>query len=219
MSVGNGGSIRPVGNFFAEDDFIHTDVRLGVSVNRAGTRMCSLSSDFLKGLLTAITHECGPAAGEVLGTAGRRWGLAFGKRLENELSEFYGQPVRDFPLALFQACVVEAFSHHGWGKLNLDFGHEGIGLIVAEMDNPIYGSLVEKSEQPADPMLAGILAGFFAHFSGQDLECVQTDCVALGHDRSRFIIGLGSRLAKARVWRGEGKGHAAILQGLAEVRA
>lgn len=206
------------GNFFAEGEFCRTDPATGVTRNRAGTRLCALTSDFLVGLRTAVSYECGPAADEVLKKTGLKWGRKFAERFEKELSEFYGRPLHEFPLAMFQICLAEAFSHHGWGLLTLDFSRSEQGTISATVANPIMGSIVGKSDAPVDTLIAGTLGGFFAHFSGEDLEALQTECTACGADVARFVIALKSRLNVVAPLVAKKQSHAEILAALATVR-
>jgi predicted hydrocarbon binding protein len=207
------------GNFFAATSYLQTDVAKGTTRNRAGTRIVCLTADFLTGFRRAIEHECGPAAEAVFKTCGRKWGEASARRFDQELSEFYGKPVRDFPLALFTACLTELFSHHGWGRPALDLSRHAQGLLVIELQDPIGAALAGKAERPADTLLAGLLAGFFGHFSGEDLDCVQTRCKACGDPASTFVVGLRPRLAPAAAWVEAGRPHEQILADLLEVRA
>lgn len=206
----------PRGNYFAEREYLKTDVKRGVTRNRAGTRILTLTSDFLIGLRNALVFETGKAADAVMKTAGKKWGRGFAGRIDKELTAFYGRPVSEFPLALFEASLVMGFSHHGFGKLRLDVSLYDKGLIVAIVDNPIYFGLVESPATPADPLLAGIFAGVFSHFAGRDLDCAQTQCQACGASESRFVITLGSRLGQVEEWIKEGRSHAEILAALAQ---
>jgi len=206
------------GNFFNEKDWLKTNVKRGVTRNRAGTRMLSLSSDFLIGLRNALQFECGKAADAVLHTAGKKWGLQFAIRLEKELSDFYGYALSSFSLAVFEGCLIEAFSHHGWGRLKLDISKQDKGLIIFCVTNPIYGTIVDKAEGPVESLLSGIIAGIFSHYSGQDLECEQTQCITTGAADARFVLSLPSRLEDVPTWVKAGKNHDAIVAALCEVR-
>lgn len=206
------------GNFFA-GDWVRTDVSKGVTRNRQGTRLCALTEDFLRGLRRALTDECGPAAIDVEKSFGRRWGKLVAKRLEKEWAEFYGTPVAEFPLGIFTGCMVESFGQHGWGKLHLDYSGHVHGLIVAEIEHALMADMVEPSQQPVEAMLAGLLAGMFTHFSGEELDCVQTDCIACGNLSAKFVLGLSARLVDATDWRQQGMSHEEIVRRLVATRA
>lgn len=205
------GPIR--GSFYARD-YLRTNIRTGVTRNRAGTRLLCLSSDFLLGLRKALTLECGPAAETVYQTCGRTWGRALAERFAKEWSAFYGMPVSEMSLAMFEACLVEAFNRHGWGRLDLDFSQHERGLIEAALTGAVMAELVGKSDTPADPLMAGALAGIFSCYAGQDLDCVQTECQARGAPRSRFVLGLRDRLLPAAALVLAGKPHDEIVAAL-----
>ncbi len=211
--------MKMTANYYGSRDYARTDVKRGVTRNRGGTRILSLTSDFLIGLRNALVFECGSAADIVMKSAGKRWGRTFAARMSRELEQYYGLPVEELPLAVFQGCLVEAFNVHGLGKLTVDIDLYTKGLIVCIVENPIYAGMVETSGQPADIMLAGILAGMVSHFSGRELDCFQTQCQGLGAPDSRFIITLPERLGMAEAWRNEGKTHAEIVAALAQTHA
>ncbi|MFN4258787.1 MAG: V4R domain-containing protein [Gemmataceae bacterium] len=208
----------PRGNYFAPPHYLRTAIPQGVTRNRSGTRLCALTQDFLLGFLRALQDECGSATPTVLRTCGRKWGQLLARRIEKELSAFHEQPLGEMTMAHFQACLEEMFRQHGWGLLRLDYSQTHQGLLLVELRNAIMADLVKKADKPADTMMAGILAGFFAHITDQDLDCVQTSCPAAGGDVSRFVIGLRSRIEQAAQWLENGKTHADIVAELAEVR-
>ncbi|MGF1583015.1 MAG: V4R domain-containing protein [Gemmataceae bacterium] len=219
-ATGNGTLTAPVrGNYFAETTYAKTNVRQGVTRTPGGTRLVALSPDFLLGLRRAVRDECGPAADTVFYTCGVRWGELFAKRMEGELSDHYKQSLSTFSVAMFEGCLSELFSHHGWGKLKLDLGRHGEGLIQAKVKHCMMAELVGDSDVPTDSLLAGILAGFFRYLTGQDLGCVQTSCEACGSDVSSFILGLQSRLTGVPSWVENGRSHDEIVDALADVRA
>jgi predicted hydrocarbon binding protein len=207
------------GNYYSSREYLSTDVKTGVTRNRAGTRMICLTRDFLLGLRTALVTECGPAADTVFKTCGRTWGGQFARRFEKELSEYYGMSLSDFALGMFQACLAEAFGRHGWGRLTVDFSRHEQGLIVADLEGAVYAELVETADRPVESLTAGILAGVFSHLSGQDLDCVQTACKACGAPSSRFVLGLKARIEPAEAMVAAGKGHDEIVAALAASRA
>ncbi|MGL4553366.1 MAG: 4-vinyl reductase [Gemmataceae bacterium] len=184
---------RMVGNYYT-DDYLATDIVKGVTRNRAGTRLLALTDDFLIGLRTALTHECGEAADAVFKSCGRRWGAQFGKKFEAEMAAFYQKPLSEFPLMMFEACLAEAFSRHGWGAIRIDLSRQDKGLLLVELRNAIYADLLEKADAPPDALMAGLLAGMFSHLSGQELDAVQTESKACGGKTNRFVLTLASRI-------------------------
>jgi predicted hydrocarbon binding protein len=200
------------GNYFAGEDYLSYDVGKGTIRNRSGVRMCALTSDFLLGLQNGIRNECGEAADEILKQTGRRWGQSFAKRLDKELGEWYQCEIQDLPMAQFGACLVEAFLHHGWGRLALDFTQYESGLVIAAVENAPYAGLMQgKSNGPADLMLGGVLAGMFSHWSGNQLDVVQSECPTMGGKLSRFIIADSEKIKAVQHFVREPKAHERIL--------
>lgn len=228
MTAGSMNAFR--GNYFAEAHYTKANVSTGVINNRAGTRLCVLTNDFMLGFRKALIHECGPASDLVFHQCGRQWGEKFGARLAEELSNFYEQPLQEFPMPLFETCLAEAFAHHGLGRLTMDATQGNVGLIVFTFRNAMYAGMLKEAmethghldgqpiDAPVDGLIAGIIAGLFRSFSKQPLDCIQTDCAARGADLSRFVLTSESRAEKARGWVEEGKSHDEILSMLAEVR-
>ena len=199
---------------YYNDDYLETNTRTGVTTNRAGTRLLALSSDFLLGLHQALAMECGEAAATVFRTCGRTWGRQFAVKFEQELTQFYGRPMREFPVALFEACLKQAFSRHGWGRVEIDYSYHEHGLIIVDLPDCIYADLLGKQAPEGDPLMAGLLAGLFSHLSGQNLDALQTLSKAKGDAHNRFILTLPARVQRAERLLDQGKKHDEILQAL-----
>jgi predicted hydrocarbon binding protein len=177
-----------------------------------------LTTDFLVGFRRAIQDETGPSADLVLKTCGRKWGGFVAKRFDQEMTEFTGKTLRDFTLAQFQSHLIDMFAEHGWGKIRLDLTRHNQGLIVVTIEEPIYAAITGKSDKPVESLTAGLLAGLFSSVFEQDLDCVQTQCVACGHKETTFLVGLTSRLAGVPNLQESGKSHEQILKELINVR-
>jgi uncharacterized protein len=207
------------GNYYAERNYLKTDVKRGVTRNRAGTRIITLTCDFLIGLRNALEYECGKATDAVFKTSGKKFGKNFAKRTSKELGDFYGTAFDDFSMAHFEACLKESFSHHGWGKLSIDTSKHDKGLLIFTVENALYAGLLKKTETPADPLLAGVLAGFFSEISGEELDVVQTQCSACGAADSKFVVTLPSRLKNAENWVKNKQPHQQIVDLLEKTTA
>ena len=214
--------VRLKGNLYARPDYFSTDVSRGSTRTPTGTRICSLTSDFLLGFRDALIYECGKSFRPVMKTCGRRWGAAFVLRFEQELSAAYQVPMNDLPAGVVHACLDDAFNYHGWGRLSVDLSASDAGVIQAEVTDSIMPSLVHESDRPVDHLLSGLLAAIFSRFSGAELGCVQTDCVSTGAASSRFVITSTDRAAEIEAWleSGDGTGatpsHDAVVRRLSE---
>lgn len=204
---------------FSETEYFLTDIARGVTTNPQGKRIISLSEDFLSGFREALVDECGPAANEVLYSCGKMTGDLVGVRLSNEISEFYGQSVHTLGVPLYDTILHSYFSHHGWGYFHSDYSSIHQGLIVIEFENSIFQSFLAREDRPLESLLAGLLSGIYSQVSGQDLECLQTDCSSLGSPKSRFVLGLKERIEQVRPALESGNSHNEILDQLSKLAA
>lgn len=202
------------GSMFARCTFFSSDVDAGVMETPRGRRVINLDVDFLQGFREGFEIECGEAADDVLLTCGTHYGATVARQMEEDFGRFYECQVRSLPVAEFLSLMQEHFAQHGWGNVSVDLSMAPAGIIQLEVENPIYGSIVEKTSQPVDALLAGVFAGVFSYFSGSELGCEQTDCCALGHDRARFVLSGRERVESVRDLARSGSGHDAVLSAL-----
>jgi predicted hydrocarbon binding protein len=207
------------GNYFADDGYFTHNPNAGTIHNRAGARMIALTDDFLIATHNSLEAELGDRAAIVLAAAARDWGRRAAEQFAAEMEQHHGRPLSNLPLSLFAADLTEAFRHHGWGVLNLDFAQHPYGLLVIDVRMPIVGRIVKKTSSPADVLLAGFLAGMFSQFAGTSLGCLETESVTPGSLRSRFVLALPDRLDAVRSLAERRKGHAEIVAQLLKTRA
>ena len=192
--------VRLKGNLFARPDYFTTDVSKGATRTPTGTRVCALTSDFLLGFRDALVYECGGAFRSVMKSCGKRWGRTFVGRFEKELSVHYQTPLKELPAGVVHACLADAFSAHGWGRLAIDLSAADHGLILVSVTDSVMPGLVREADRPVDHILAGLLATIFGHFAGTPLDCLQTDCPTRGAAASRFVITAPERVAAVEEW-------------------
>ena len=189
--------VRLKGNYYGRPDHFRTDVAKGVTRTPTGQRVCGLPGDFLLGFRDAVLYECGKAYRPVLKAAGRRWGQSFAKRLDKELTAFYGTAFKSLPPGLVHTCLADAFAAYGFGRLAVLPGDE---FTVVEVADPVMPSLVREAERPVDLVMAGLVGAVFSHLTGHELDAVQTDCPAVGADKSRFVVGPAARIVEVEAW-------------------
>ena len=71
------------------------------------------------------------------------------------------------------------------------------GLIEARLEHSICGAVIHDEDDFSDPLMCGILASLLTYLSGQDIDCVQTECISRGAEASRFVITGAARLEQA----------------------
>ena len=181
-------------------DNILADLREGVVTNKAKGRVCLLSTDLLLGVYNAILEEAGPAWGLLMKTCGQVWGTRLAKKLVRESDIVLGKSYIELPLQEYLLFVSEYFCFHGWGVLDLDVSKtQSRGLVEASLSHSIFAEVIKEKEENemVDHMIAGILASLLSFVAGQELDCVQTQCISQGHSQSRFIVSSIERVEKA----------------------
>jgi hypothetical protein len=196
------------GDYFADDDYVRTDLGTGRIHDRAGTRLVGLPDALLTALNQTFDAECGPAAERVLQTAGRDWGRGLAERLTAELAEHRGEPLAETTVARFQADLQSAFRQLGWGVLTLDFRRYDAGILVAEVRHAPPGG-------PADALLAGTLAGLLSQVAGRELAAAATPNIG---DLKRFVIALPERLERVADALHRRRPHDEVVSALERVR-
>jgi hypothetical protein len=206
--------VRLLNGYYSRPDYFRADVALGTLRTAAGSRLCVLTDDFLRGFRTAVRFECGKATDRVFKKCGIRWGTSFVQRFDRELTDHYGVPARDVSAGLMLHALGEAFRYHGWGKLAVDLAHYDAGVVSLTLTDGVLAEVSERADKPADALFAGFFAGLFRFYAGTDLDCVQTDCPTRGADASRFLVGLPERLAEVPKWVADKLPHAVVVRRL-----
>lgn len=87
------------------------------------------------------------------------------------------------------SLVEDFFTSGGWGGItNLDIDYERKRKLATVRSSPIAIPLQGKVDLPVDHFLRGIFAGLFSSVFKYDVDCVETQCSALGDSQCKFII-------------------------------
>jgi len=198
---------------FYENDYFSHNLPLGTLHNRAGTKMCYMPGELFVGIQRALEDETGPAWRLILKRCGEIWGARVAKRFEEELRQFYGRAPGELPMEEFARIVEAHFRYHGWGNLELEWDHAERGLITATLSNSGFAEMIGSCNAPIDALVSGLLAALIGRFAERsDIVCYETECVAMGADRCRFILGSEARLAKVPDWIEDGTDHETIIE-------
>lgn len=200
MTKAHDAQVRLKGNLYARPDYFTTDVAKGATRTPTGTRVCTLTNDFLLGFRDALVYECGKSFRAVMKSCGKRWGSSFVARFEKELTGFYQTPIKDLPAGVIHTVLADAFNAHGWGRLTIDLSATDRGYIAVELTDSVMPALIKESDRNVDHMMTGLLAAIFSRFAGSELDCVQTDCPTRGAASSRFILSSPARVAELDKW-------------------
>jgi hypothetical protein len=211
------------GHCFSPAHYIRPDIHTGLLYSRGGYRLAAFPMPLLEALYSGLRYETGQATRVILYNCGRDWGEAFFRRVEDELSGYYQQPLQELPMGIFLDALSDLWATHGWGRLELDFSAADHGLVQAGIRNSGFALAARASfnpeeastrQEPAGYLEAGMLASLFSLLSGRDLICVQTTCESLGADLNRFLIGTAQRLHHCEEWVRKGLSHDEILDRL-----
>jgi predicted hydrocarbon binding protein len=81
------------------------------------------------------------------------------------------------------------FIASGWGAIQIiDNDKESKRAIIVLDNSPFASFLVGKVDLPVDTFLKGVLAGLFSKIYKVDIDCVESECVALGAKSCKFIL-------------------------------
>jgi len=81
------------------------------------------------------------------------------------------------------------FIASGWGSLQIIDHDKGSKRAIIVLDNsPFATALIGKADLGVDTFLKGVLAGLFSKIYKDDIECVESECVALGAKSCKFIL-------------------------------
>ena len=182
-------------NIYSHARGLRFEARRGVVTNRSGTRLIGVSEDFLRGFVAAMENEVGNATPMLL----RKCGVFFGKRLaqrfENEIGAFAGVAARDRPMSEFGALLKDLWTTYGLGNLSVDWSKGSLGIIPIKLDGSPMQDIGPKGHV-SDDLFQGIFQGFFSHFTGPSVRCVQTGDLRLGSKEGTTFVVTVERLAK-----------------------
>ena len=89
--------------------------------------------------------------------------------------------------AVFWRRFAELFEKRGWGHLNWQLMHPGIGALDAP--DWVEADPAVSAQRPSCFFSAGLLANLLGRVSGEDVAVLEVDCRSRGDDRCRFLFG------------------------------
>jgi uncharacterized protein len=207
------------GNFFSPDAYVQGDFESGLIENRQGARLVALPEVLIQAIYTSLEAETGDASGIVLYNCGRWWGKNFYRRFVEEVSAYYSRPVAEMEMSEFLQCLKQCWKTHGWGTLEFNIDHYHQGFLVIKVWNSTFAAMAPKgSNKPMCFVEAGLLSSFFSQLTGRDLQCIQTECEAMGAEANLFVIALKERVDSVATLVEEGHSHQIILERLVQTQ-
>jgi predicted hydrocarbon binding protein len=166
------------------------------TLEQAGMRVVAAPVEFVRSLRFVLERESPAAWTAVSKAAGVSAGKAIGAQLDAVLSRQSKPALGAMPLDACLALLEGHLAAHGWGRVVLDLSAASDhGLIVANVEHSAHVEALSDVNDFVDPLLAGILGGFFQHISGEPLGCEEIACARLGATKCVFVITAEERLA------------------------
>ncbi len=157
-------------------------------------REIRIPADSLLALRTALRQELGgSAATVVLQQAGHAAGDALYDRLDRD------EALGETPQATFWARLSGMFREMGWGTVEHQQLHAGVGALVAR------DWFEAEATQPTCPFSTGVLANILGRVAGREVAVMVVPCDDETPGCCRFLFGAGPVLQQ--VYTGMREGH------------
>lgn len=183
------------------------------TLDQAGIRVVGAAAEFLRSVRFVLEQEGPSVWAAVQKSSGVAAGKSLGSQLDTALGRI-GQPVLSaLPLEACLALLERLLATQGWGHIKLDLTDAAEhGLIVARLEHSGFAEAMSDLNDFMDPLIAGVLAGFFQHVSGEPLDCEEIACVRRGAPVCVFVITIQERLAPLLPLRGQEPAEALIAR-------
>ncbi|MBI1292500.1 4-vinyl reductase [bacterium] len=203
-------------NYYDPQDFFTSNPETGEIRRRDGERVVAVSEDFIAALLAGTAQEVGEeAARAILYQTGYRWALKDMKTFQRNIEEeFGGTKLTDMHLAFVLETWWWPLTTQGWGGWKYDFSMKSQGIITIDLYDSVIARSLEQLGKPVCYWYAGLFAGLITHLTRRELNCIEIQCYASGHDVCRFMVGQDKRINAAAFWVEEGATAGEILNKL-----
>ncbi|MGH7482190.1 MAG: V4R domain-containing protein [Longimicrobiales bacterium] len=128
-----------------------------------------LGAEAASGALQQAGHAAGDAFHQLLTDAGRHDGLG------------------EVPESDFWRRLNELLAARGWGQIEFERAHEGIGAIVAS--HWAESDPDEHAPSPSCFLSTGLFSNLLGHVAGRDVAVFEVECRSRGDARCRFFFG------------------------------
>lgn len=180
-----------------------------------GAPAVALSEPVIQGLHFALVEAAGENAQDVLYRTGYEWALQDMLRLNRQLQEQFGsghfdfwQTDAKFVLDTWWAPLAAG----GWGGATFGLAALTRGLLFVELRQSPVATAFSGADHPVCHLHAGLFAGALSFFDRAERHAVEVQCLALGAESCRFIVGPGAEVDSAEAWRQQGTSAAEIVR-------
>ncbi len=203
-------------NYYDPEDFFSTHPETGEIRRKDGQRIVSVSEDFVASLLAGTAQQVGEeAARAILYQTGMRWALVDMKNFQPQIEKEFGStPLSEMHLDFVMETWWWPLTTQGWGGWKYDFSARSQGIVTVDLTDSVIAQSLERLGRPVCYWYAGLFAGLFTHLSKRELNSIEIQCYATGHDRCRFMVGADKRINAAAFWVEEGATAQEVLDKL-----
>ncbi len=193
-------------NYYDPEDFFNKNPETGEIRRRDGERVVAVSEDFVAALLAGTAQEVGEeAARAILYQTGYRWALKDMKTFQSNIEKEFGNTkLTDMHLSFVLETWWWPLTTQGWGDWNYDFSMKSQGIVTIDLFDSVIAKSLEQLGKPVCYWYAGLFSGLITHLSRRELNCIEIQCYASGHDVCRFMVGQDKRINAAAFWVEEG---------------
>lgn len=87
--------------------------------------------------------------------------------------------------------IEDFFTASGWGLLSsIDLDLENKRAIVVVNNSAVGSVLKGKVKAPCDHFMRGIIAAIFWDFFNEEVDCVESECIAMADSKCKFVVKL-----------------------------
>jgi len=168
----------------------------GILFDPAGARVVFASAEMMRSVRHVLERESAGSWQSVMKASGHVYGQKIATNLDARLAAIGKPKLAALPLEACLVFIERYFALHGWGRLMLDLKDAAEhGLVIARLDRSYFVEALAKTNEFVDPVLAGMLQGFFEHISGQSLGCEEVACALHADGPCTFVVTGAERLA------------------------
>ncbi len=184
-----------------------------------GARVVFAAVEAMRSLHDVVENERLGAWRVAMQATGHICGRSIASDLELRLGALGKPALAALPLEACLVLIERSFAIHGWGRLELDLAYAAqYGLVLARVEHSFFVEALPHATDFVDPLIAGMLQGFFEHISGQSLGCEEISCIrhpvtgSVSPALCTFAITAPERLATIRAQLGNATAEALIAR-------
>lgn len=152
-----------------------------------------LSDTFAPAAAHVFEAEQAGSFARVFRAIGRSCGRALAQEMDREGSAHGASALPKLALEVSLARFAAELATRGLGKISFDLAGAPRGVVIARLEHGLGEDSSAGSAE--DPLMCGLLAGFFECLSGETLDCLQLDAAPAPAPAITFAVATPDRIA------------------------